>query len=183
VNNSRRKPLRSFYFSQRDVFRDPVNGGDGNLRRTRHEGIDFAEGRQPGGEMGRIPEGTPVRAMVEGKVVAVLDDFLGKTVVVRHPAIVRPDGTVLCTLYSHIQPDSGLSGPVAKRQLLGRVAKQKAAGAPAHLHLTGAWIRRTMGPGEITMDRISPGYAPVVLSDFNGLLAGMVRDPKFGIRD
>jgi murein DD-endopeptidase MepM/ murein hydrolase activator NlpD len=173
----------SWLFRSGTLFGDPGEWwGDGNLRRTRHEGLDFAEGKQ-GGKTRSIPYGTPVRAMTEGDFIAVLDDFLGKTVVLLHPSIVRPDGTVFCTMYSHIQPEADLSRSVYRGQLLGRVAKSRTAGAPAHLHLTGAWIPKAMGPGEITLDRINPGYDPAVLVDFNSLLRKALQDSKSGIPD
>jgi hypothetical protein len=86
-------------------------------------------------------------------------------------------------MYSHIQPEADLSRSVYRGQLLGRVAKSRTAGAPAHLHLTGAWIPKAMGPGEITLDRINPGYDPAVLVDFNSLLRKALQDSKSGIPD
>jgi murein DD-endopeptidase MepM/ murein hydrolase activator NlpD len=144
--------------------------GDGNPRRTEHEGIDFAEGRRPDGCIRSIPEGTPARAIADGEVAAFLDDFLGKTVVVRHASIVDPGGDVFYTLYSHIRPETQRLDPVAKGQILGRVHKAKSAGAPAHLHLTGAWIPPSIPPGEIRMTHIDPAFLPVVLTNFNELL-------------
>ena len=144
--------------------------GDGNPRRTEHEGIDFAEGRRPDGCIRSIPEETPVRAIADGEVAAFLDDFLGKTVVVRHASIVDPGGDVFYTLYSHIRPETQRLEPVAKGQILGRVHKAKSAGAPAHLHLTGAWIPPSIPPGEIRMTHIDPAFLPVVLTNFNELL-------------
>jgi murein DD-endopeptidase MepM/ murein hydrolase activator NlpD len=137
--------------------------GDGNRRRTEHEGLDFAEGLLPDATIRNIPEGAPVRAITDGEIVAFLDDFLGKTVVVRHSWIVDQNGDVFHTLYSHIQPEELLSGPVAKGRLLGRVGKSTAAGAPAHLHLTGAWIPQAITSAEIRMDHIDPAFVPVVL--------------------
>lgn len=162
---------QSWVFRPGMLFGDQVEWwGDGNLRRTLHEGLDFAQGRQTGGGIQSILQGTPVRAMADGEVVSLLDDFLGKTVVVRHTAIPKTNGTVFHTLYSHIQPEIGPSCRLAKGRMLGRVAKSTAAGAPAHLHMTGAWIPGSTQPSEITMERINPGYVPIVLADFNPLL-------------
>jgi len=144
--------------------------GDGNWRRTEHEGLDFAEGLSPDAGIGSIPEGTPARAMADGETIAFLDDFLGKTIVVRHPTIIDQHGGIFHTLYSHIQPAMGQLGPVAKGELLGCVGKSTAAGAPAHLHLTGAWIPPSIPSSMISMDHINPAFVPVVLISFNQLL-------------
>ena len=78
--------------------------GDLNRRRSEHEGVDFAEGLDSSEQITNLPEGTPVRAMLSGEVVSVLDDFLGKTLLVRHPEVVNKSGAVLYTQYSHILP-------------------------------------------------------------------------------
>jgi hypothetical protein len=144
--------------------------GDGNQRRTEHEGLDFAQGLSPDAGIREIPEGAPARAITDGEIVALLDDFLGKTVVVRHARIVDRNGDVFHTLYSHIRPAVLSLGPVAKGGILGCVAKSNAAGAPAHLHVTGAWIPQSIPSKEIRMDHIDPAFVPVVLIDFNELL-------------
>jgi hypothetical protein len=163
--------FRFWSFRPGMLFGDPVEWwGDGNLRRSPHEGLDFAEGQQPGGGIQAMPEGSPVRAMAEGEVIAVLNDFLGKTVVVRHPSVSRPDGTVFCTLYSHILPEAGSSRAVVKGQLLGKVIKATTATAPAHLHLTGAWIPQALIPDGLTMERINPAFAPISLVKFDSYI-------------
>jgi hypothetical protein len=165
--------FESWMFRRGMFFGDHVEWwGDKNRRRTLHEGIDFVEGLCADGMTGSIPEGIPVHAIAEGELIATLDDFLNKTVVTRHPAIRNEEGYALHTLYSHIHPVGPPAGPVAKGQLLGNVAKSKKAGAPAHLHLTGAWIPESIRPDEITMDMINSAFVPIVLINFNSLLAG-----------
>jgi hypothetical protein len=144
--------------------------GDQNRRRTLHEGIDFAEGFQADLTMRSIPEGTPVRALADGEIVAIIDDFLNKTVVVRHPKIKNRAGDLLFTFYSHIHPAGRTLGPVDQGHSLGYVEKSGNVGAPAHLHLTGAWIPESIHPNEITMDLIHPAFMPIVLINFNSLL-------------
>ena len=141
--------------------------GDGCRRRTEHEGLDFATGFLHNGEICGIPEGVPARAVADGEVAAVLDDFIGKTVVVRHSTISRPNGDIFHTLLSHIQPQVSRQDAVAKGQMIGKVGKSTKAGAPAHLHLSGAWIPRTLAAHEIRMDLIHPAFEPVALANFN----------------
>jgi hypothetical protein len=144
--------------------------GDRNRRRTLHEGIDFAEGFVTDEDVQPVREGTPVRALARGGAVAILDDFLNKTVIVRHPGIRNAEGDVCHTFYSHIHPENNALGPVAGGQVLGRVAKSTNAGAPAHMHLTAAWIPESIPASDITMDRISASFTPIVLINFNSLL-------------
>ncbi|MBN1567439.1 MAG: M23 family metallopeptidase [Acidobacteria bacterium] len=144
--------------------------GDRCRRRTEHEGFDFARGSIAGTGIRFIPEGVPVRSMADGDVVAMLDDFLGKTVVVRHPAIIRPNGDVFHTLLSHIQPRTTKMSPVTKGQVVGEVPKTTNPRVPAHLHLTAAWIPPSLTQDELKMDHIHPAFAPVILTDITPLL-------------
>ena len=164
--------LQSWIFPPGTGFGEHIEWwGEKNRRRTEHEGVDFAQGYGSDGSVHTIPQGTPVRAIADGEIVTILDDYMNKTVVVRHPSILNSRGQVFCILYSHIKPGAGLPGTfVAKGRPLGSVIKAKAAGAPAHLHLTGAWIPQPMDCREITLDKISAAYAPVTLVDFGTLL-------------
>jgi hypothetical protein len=144
--------------------------GDCNRRRTEHEGLDFAEGLSPDAAIRNIPEGAPARAITDGEIVACLDDFLGKTVVVRHSSIIDRYGDVFHTFYSHIQPEILPPGQVAKGDLLGCVGKSKDSSAPAHFHLTGAWIPQSIPSDQIRMEHIDPAFVPVILVNFNKLL-------------
>jgi hypothetical protein len=163
--------FESWNFLPGMFFGDPTEWwGEENRRRTLHEGIDFAAGFQRDLTSHSIPEGTPVRALADGEIVAILDDFLNKTVVVRHPKILNGTGDLFFTFYSHIYPAGNTLGPVAEGQALGHIAKSRNIGAPAHLHLTGAWIPESILPNEITMDLIHPAFMPIVLINFNSLL-------------
>jgi hypothetical protein len=139
-------------------------------RRTIHEGIDFAEGLAPDGKIKSIPEGTQVRAIADGEIVSVLDDFLGKTVVVRHSPLTNENGEIFHTLYSHIQIAAESVGSISKGGLLGRAGNSTNARTPAHLHLTGAWIPKSIRSSEISMEHINPGFASVILVSFNDYL-------------
>ena len=144
--------------------------GERNRRRTMHEGLDFVEGITSDAKTGSIPVGTPVRAMADGEVVAILNDFLGKTVIVRHPEFINNNGDIFHTLYSHIRPVDESFGPVEKGRHLGQMGKSPNSRTPAHLHLTGAWIPGTMLPDAIRMNHINPGFAAVTLTSFNDLI-------------
>ncbi|MBN2339646.1 MAG: M23 family metallopeptidase [Acidobacteria bacterium] len=162
--------VRSWHFRRGMLFGDRVEWwGEGSRRRTAHEGIDFVEG-DTGSGLRPIPEGLPVRSPAEGEAVAFLDDFLGKTVLVRHAETVREDRDVFHTLLSHLQAGEGRPGRVGEGDVIGRVGRSKGTGAPAHLHLAGAWIPRTLDPGRITIEDIHPGFAPIVLVDLDPLV-------------
>jgi murein DD-endopeptidase MepM/ murein hydrolase activator NlpD len=112
----------------------------------------------------------PIRAIANGEVAAIVDDFIGNTVVIRHGAMVRSNGDVFYTFLSHIMPLAAKHEVVAKGQLIGRIGKSTRTTAPLHLHLTGAWIPGSIAPNEVSLDCIHPAFAPVSLADFLPLL-------------
>jgi hypothetical protein len=144
--------------------------GDRNRRFAEHEGIDFAEGRNSGGKLIPIPEGTPVRAIEDGEIAAVLNDFLGKTVLVRHPQIVNRQGSILYTQYSHILPVDASASAVSKGQVLGRVGRMTQSKAPMHFHFAVAWVPQILPASELTLSHLHPAYTPITLINLNRLL-------------
>ena len=162
--------VSSWYFRRGTLFGECADWwGERSRRRTAHEGIDFVVG-DTGSGLRPIPEGLPVRPPAGGETIAFLDDFLGTTVVVRHPDSVRENGEVFHTLLSHLEVREARPGRVDEERVIGRVGRSSGTGAPAHLHLAGAWIPRTLDPGTITIDDIHPGFAPIVLADLNPLV-------------
>lgn len=143
---------------------------DGCRRLTEHEGIDFAEGFRLGKGTCAIADGVPARSVAEGEIVAVFDDFIGKTVVVRHRAITRAGQEVFHTFLSHIRPEPALSQYVTKGQIVGRVGKSTNTTAPMHLHLTGVWIPGSLPQGDIGLHWIHPGCSRASLANFNPVL-------------
>ena len=138
-------------------------------RRTEHEGLDFVEGFRDQA-VSLIPEGTPVHALASGELAAVLDDFMGKTVVVRHPALTRPGGEVFHTLFSHIQTEPSLPDCLDKNSILGRVGKKPGVYIRPHLHLSCAWLPADFPVSDMGIDVIHPGFTQVALADSNRLI-------------
>ena len=161
----------SWIFHPGMLFGDRIEWwGDRNRRRTEHEGLDFVEGRRADGQICSVAEGMRIRAMAPGEVVSILQDFLRQTVVIRHTAVTNETGSVFHTLYSHIQPETGLLGKgISKGQVLGQLGKDASYGAPPHFHLAAAWIPQSIKVDELTLDHIHPGFAPVVLINFNSI--------------
>jgi hypothetical protein len=163
--------FKSWNFERGMFFGDHLEWwGDKNRRRTSHEGIDFVEGFARDSTVHAIREGTPARAIAAGETIAILDDFLNNTVLVRHSEVRDAEGNVFHFFYSHIHPEKNALGPVAGGQVLGRVGKSTNAGAPAHMHLTGAWIPESIPASEIALDMITAAFTPIVLVNFNSLL-------------
>ena len=145
--------------------------GPRGRRRTLHEGLDFIEGFT-GSKVSLIPEGVPARAIASGEVVATLDDFMGKTVILRHPAPSLPGGgEVFHTLLSHILTDGSPTSFIKKGDVLGRIGRRAGIRIRPHLHLTGAWFPPDFPFAEAGINTIiHPGFTPSILADLNSLV-------------
>lgn len=116
---------------------------DGAPRDAPHEGLDLGAFRTGDGR--RVPLGPGVRvpALWAGAIVAVVPDFLGRSVFVAHD---RRDGEGrrLHSVYGHLVPRPGTAPGAALREgeEVGAIADPAARSStvPAHLHLTVAWI-------------------------------------------
>ena len=111
-------------------------------RQSLHEGLDllFLAGRS--GQRRELPPQTLVPPLWDGEVVAVVDDFLGSTVVVRHP-VMDGQGWWLLSLYGHVRPLVECGGQASAGEPLAEVACGKMRGTtapPDHLHLSLGWL-------------------------------------------
>jgi len=97
------------------------------------------EGSHPGIDI-RLPEGTPIRSIMNGHVSAVGEDRggFGKYILVRHPRVPDPDDstktTTLYTLFAHLSAQLVSEGDVVhKAQVIGASGMTGNASGP-HLH-------------------------------------------------
>jgi murein DD-endopeptidase MepM/ murein hydrolase activator NlpD len=117
--------------------------GDGGKRIAPHEGLDLCFYRDQAHEIHRLHPGTRIPAMYDGTVVRVLDDFLGRTVVIAH-SLPEGDGAFY-TIYGHIVPREGLDvdRSVREGEFVARLtdASRSRDNALPHLHVSLGWTR------------------------------------------
>ena len=112
-------------------------------RRTRpHEGLDLCLYVDGKGESHALGSSFRIPAIYEGQVVKVGDDFLGKSIYVRH-ALRDDSGNVLFSVYGHTIPAAGtdIDVAVAEGDVIGRIAdtSSKDTTPPPHLHVSVVW--------------------------------------------
>jgi murein DD-endopeptidase MepM/ murein hydrolase activator NlpD len=112
---------------------------DKSARDKPHEGLDLCCYCNHSEKILRINEGTKIPAMFDGIVAGIIDDFLGKSIIIKH----NISGSVLgafCTIYGHVIPESGIdAGSIVKQgdliAALAGIGKSKAKIFP-HLHIS-----------------------------------------------
>lgn len=116
--------------------------GDKEARPTRHEGLDLTGFRDNSGGERQLTEGTIVPPLYEGQVVNIIDDFLGRTVIINH-RLNNPAGQTLHGFYAHLNPTDKLApgATVQETEALGAIAAGNHI-CPPHLHISMVWISR-----------------------------------------
>lgn len=89
--------------------------GDQGKRDKPHEGLDLCLYRDRRDRMRHLDEKTKIPIIYDGTVVGIVNDFLGKSVIIEH-SLTDSDKNRFCTIYGHINPHKGLH--------VGRIVKE-----------------------------------------------------------
>jgi murein DD-endopeptidase MepM/ murein hydrolase activator NlpD len=124
-------------------------GGKGR-RSHRHNGLDLRFYENHDGILEIISEGTKIPLIYEGKIVRIIEDFLGHTVFAAHE--IFHHGSQLFTIYGHVQPvaDVQIDGFLSEGKVIAILAGTKIMKVPAHLHLSLAFIPKTIRVESLT---------------------------------
>lgn len=101
-------------------------------RRRPHEGVDVVCGEDSAGERHFLGEGVKVPSLTSGEIVAICDDFLGQSVLVRGAS--RSRGSIVA-VHAHILPKGRRGDLVEAGEEIGVIAPTEGP-VPAHLHLS-----------------------------------------------
>lgn len=113
--------------------------GDRGKRNRLHEGLDLCLCRIPGGRIRCLDGKTRIPVLDDGLVVAIVNDFLGKSVMVEHQ---YDDGDSLgfCSIYGHTDPpgDLQIGKFLNKGDILATIAdsSESKSGIQPHLHIS-----------------------------------------------
>ena len=132
--------------------------GRPGLRHSRHEGIDVCFFQTASGKYCRMDEFIQIPMAAESRVVHMMDDFLGRTVVASQGKQGGEDRELL-TIYAHIQPDVNLrvGDRVASGEIFANIAavdSPKISLLP-HLHLSMAWSDQLPGYSRWTWKKLN----------------------------
>ncbi|MBI5663623.1 MAG: M23 family metallopeptidase [Nitrospirae bacterium] len=138
--------------------------GDGGKRSNAHEGLDLCLYRNRQGMIVRLEAGMAVPAMYDGTVVKIIDDFIGKSVIIDHSFTSQRR---FCSVYGHTVPEQGMKAGsrVSEGDVIAALSDpgQSKKGLFPHLHITLGLLS-----GEASyefMDWETLGKADVLLLD------------------
>jgi len=141
--------------------------GNRGKREWPHEGLDMCVYRDESGTTRTLDVHTKIPVIYEGKIVRIIDDFIGKTLCVTHN-IHDGRGNILLSIYGHIEPGDGMSEGAEIREgamvaLIKDVHKKKEKMLP-HVHISIAWIPQSLCYDELDWDTISNARFVVLMN-------------------
>ena len=140
--------------------------GNRGRRATPHEGLDIGIFRTATSQPCSLAQGAAIPAIFEGEVVKVCDDFLGKSIFLRHDTR-GSGGSHLFTVYGHTQPYPCVrrSAHIAEGEVIASVAgsSTRRAVIPSHLHITLAWIADSLPMESLGWENLGDTSAIVLI--------------------
>lgn len=124
--------------------------GEKGHRGHRHNGLDLRLYENHDGILETISEGTKIPLIYEGRIVRIIEDFLGYTIFAAHEIFDK--GAQLFTIYGHVQPatDVLIDRFASEGKVVANLAGTKNMKVPAHLHLSLAFIPKTIRVESLT---------------------------------
>jgi len=119
--------------------------GDHGKRDKPHEGLDICLYKDRQDRILCLDGKTKIPAMVDGVVVRIFNDFLGKSMIVKHDLPTK-DSIRFCTIYGHTNPLGGLHvGSIVKKgDIIATLVEsiESKHNILPHLHLSLGWTSK-----------------------------------------
>ena len=132
--------------------------GDWGNRDKPHEGLDLCLYRDKDGNNNGLDATVKVPVMYDGKVVRIIDDFLGKSVCVIHD-IHDGKENQLYTIYGHTEPLDGINrgAILSEGSVIATITnpRREKVNISPHLHISIAWMPKSLPYERLTWETIS----------------------------
>ena len=143
--------------------------GDQGKRDKPHEGLDLCLYKDRRGRMRRLDEKTKIPVIYDGIVVGIVDDFLGKSVIIEH-GLTDSDNNRFCSIYGHLNPhkDLHVGRIVKKSDIIATLANSNNSKVKtlSHLHISLGWTSKFISYDKLDWKTIG---APNTLTLINPL--------------
>ena len=119
--------------------------GDKLKRDRNHEGLDLCLYRGSKNKIFHLSERTKIPVIYDGVIVKVTDDFLGKSLIIKH-TLSDDDKHGFYTIYGHTKPshDVHVGRTVKEGDIIGTLAesRKKKIDISPHLHISIGWTSK-----------------------------------------
>jgi hypothetical protein len=138
-----------------------------------HEGLDLYWMEKETGDVQAIDPFMQIPSLLPGTLLHSHPDFLGETLYIQHPDI-RQGNACFHTIFGHTRP-GGWTGTteILPDQFLGTINPLAAEGkAPAHLHISCAWIANDFPCTALCWEALATNEAVQLIDPLPLLIAG-----------
>lgn len=122
-----------------------------------HEGLDLCLYIDQQGKMRRLDEKIKIPVIYDGTVVGIVNDFLGKSVIIEH-GLTNSDNNRLCTIYGHTNPHKNLQvGRMLKEgDIIATLAdlRNSKVKTLSHLHISFGWASKFISYDKLDWETI-----------------------------
>ncbi len=131
--------------------------GDQGKRNKPHEGLDLCLYKDQQDRMCRLDEKTKIPIIYDGIVVGIVNDFLGKSVLVEH-GLADKDNNRFCSIYGHLNPHKDLQvGKIVKEgDIIATLADPTDSKVKtlSHLHISIGWASKFISYDKLNWETI-----------------------------
>jgi len=140
--------------------------GDKGTRHSPHEGLDLCLYTDQANRVVSLGEHTKIPAIYDGVVARMVDDFLGKSIMIEH-VLSNGDNSRLYTFYGHTTPGNGLhvGKTVKEGEIIATLALpvESRTDISAHLHISLGWASEAILHNELDWDMVGDSKALTLL--------------------
>jgi murein DD-endopeptidase MepM/ murein hydrolase activator NlpD len=112
-------------------------------RNKLHEGLDLGFYRNQKKEIIGFDASTRIPTIYDGVIVGIFNDFLGKSIFIKHE-ILRAENGTLCTIFGHVNPEREISPGmrIEAGEIIARAARSGTSSVRSHLHISMGWAKK-----------------------------------------
>jgi hypothetical protein len=164
ANGLKKQEFDEWVFLPGMMFQAPDKWWGKRGKRNRpHEGLDLCIYRARQNRICHLKETSRIPAIYSGVVVKILDDFLGKSVIMAHTEPADKN-LIFLTIFGHTQPAAGIEAGSFLHQgdVMASVADpgRSGIGVISHVHISIGFFLKTIPYDQLNWDSI--GKADVI---------------------
>ncbi len=112
-------------------------------RNKLHEGLDLGFYKNQKKEIIGFDSSTRIPTLYDGEIVGIFNDFLGKSILIKHEISSADNGT-LCTIFGHLNPEKEIypGMRVEEGEIIASVASSGTSRVSSHLHISMGWSKK-----------------------------------------
>jgi len=155
--NNLQEDFQSWHFQPGMAFGSPdLWWGQRKPRPCKHEGLDLAFYLDQHGQSRSLPASANFGPLIDGIVIKIFDDFLGKSILIHHP---NYDQGQIYSIFGHTNPLPHLQAgcKVSMDKSIGSIANftPKIHGPLPHLHLSFFKLSTDLSPLSLNWSMLS----------------------------